>query len=94
MVYWTTTKTTQMFLVQGSGYTKRPLGYRVAYPTCSKLQWAKNKNIKKRKKKLYSQNLNSKTKISMKNETIKLYNIKYFSKKISKNIYIYIYNSI
>ena len=38
-----------------------------------------------KKKKLYSQILNSKTKNSMKNEIIKLNNVKYFSKKKSKN---------
>ena len=38
----------------------------------------------KKRKKLYSQNLNFKTKNSMKNETNKLYNIKHFNKNKKK----------
>ena len=68
-------------LVQGPGYTKTPLGHQVAYPILIKI-----KISKENKKKPYCQSLNSRTKNSMKNETIKLYNIKFFQTKVSNKI--------
>ena len=52
---------------------------------------------KKKEKKLYSENLNSKSKNFMRNETIKFYNIKYFykkQKKYSKKIKEFLYTHI
>ena len=80
-------KTANNFLVKGPGYTKKTSRSSSCIPNFNQ-----NYNQIKTENKLYSQNLNSKTKTSM-----KLCNIKYFCKQniqINNNIHIIVSNII